>query len=334
MHVATITIDHTKVAGDLTDYVVAVITNSDAGWSTLYAIALEGGGDIRTYKAGGSIELPRENVSFSVSAETGEIHIKYTGTLSGSVDTDIEIHADGSSSEPAVGSTYGRNETWSDYVSVLHFQDNLTDSSGTEDPTGGGTITYDSTNSVAGKSVTTTGVVEYTSTFASNHLGANYTIQTYFHPTSNGTGDYLGYNWSTPARNIFSRRDGDNTFQSYSGGAGSQASILRSSAFANNTDWWTYLVREAQTLKHYKNATVDVENLSLGTANDGIDTGTIFLFSLSRSGNLDEYRIRPSALPLNWISTERENQSSPTTFYSVVAEEASIPQNSNFLMFM
>ena len=35
-HVATVTIDHTKVAGDLTDYVVAVITDSDAGWAELY----------------------------------------------------------------------------------------------------------------------------------------------------------------------------------------------------------------------------------------------------------------------------------------------------------
>ena len=139
-HVATITIDHTKVPGDLTDYVGLIVPDGSAGYAALYALCLEGGGDIRLFKSDDTTELPREVVSFSVSAETGEIHYRYAGTLSSSVDTDIHVYADGSSSDYAVGATYGRNAVWVDYEFVSH-DGGGTDSTGNHSTTAEGGVT-------------------------------------------------------------------------------------------------------------------------------------------------------------------------------------------------
>jgi hypothetical protein len=132
-HVADVTIDNTEVAADLTDYPVYVdLSDLPASfWSTVAS----GGGDIRCYKSDGTTELAREVVSCDTTAETGELHLLYSGTLSSSVDTVIQIHADGSSADYAAGATYGRNEVWSDYGAVYHMADNpsggtLTDATG------------------------------------------------------------------------------------------------------------------------------------------------------------------------------------------------------------
>ena len=92
-HVANLTVDNTKVAANATDFPVYVdLSDMNA---TFWSTVANGGGDIRIFKSDGTTELAREVVSCDTSGETGELHFKYTGTLSSSVDTEIQIHADG-----------------------------------------------------------------------------------------------------------------------------------------------------------------------------------------------------------------------------------------------
>src|SRR5690606_31104823 len=91
-------------------------------WSTV----ANGGGDIRLYKADGTTELAREVVSCDTSGETGEVHVKYAGTLSSTVDTVIQVHADGTSSDYAAGATYGSEAVWTEYAGVWHLPNGTT----------------------------------------------------------------------------------------------------------------------------------------------------------------------------------------------------------------
>lgn len=149
--VATVTIDNTQVSSDLTNFVVYVRLSDMPAvfWSTV----ANGGGDIRCYKSDGTTELAREVVSCNTSTETGELHIRYAGTLSSTVDTEIQIYADGVSSDYAVTATYGRNNVWTDYDAVYHMEGDpsttLTDSTGNGyDMT---TTSMTSANEVTGK---------------------------------------------------------------------------------------------------------------------------------------------------------------------------------------
>lgn len=127
-----ITIDHTQVDADLTDFPVYVdLSEMPSGfWSTVTSDC----GDIRVTKDDGTTELAREVVSCDTTAETGELHFKYDGTLSSTVDTTVRIYYDGSSSDYATTATYGRNAVWSHAYCVLHMSETsgntLNDSTG------------------------------------------------------------------------------------------------------------------------------------------------------------------------------------------------------------
>ena len=136
MHVANITIDKDKVDSDLTDFPI-YIDLSDLP-SSFWDTVVNGGGDIIVYKSDGTTELAREVVSCDTGTDTGELHIKYSGTLSGSSDTTIQIHADGSSSEPASDATYGSEAVWSDYEAVYHLTDTNDSTSNDNDLTNNG----------------------------------------------------------------------------------------------------------------------------------------------------------------------------------------------------
>lgn len=116
----TITIDHTKVLNDLTDFPIYVKPTD------LWAVTLTDAQSIRVFKSDGSTELPREIVS------KDEMHIKTD--LSSSADTVLRVVMDWVSSDYGVTTTYGRNNVWSsDFQGVWHMNEigaTATDSSG------------------------------------------------------------------------------------------------------------------------------------------------------------------------------------------------------------
>jgi len=317
-HVATITIDHTKVPGDLTDYVGLIVPDGSAGYSALYALCLEGGGDIRLFKSDDTTEIAREIVTFSVSSETGEIHYRYAGTLSSSVDTDIHVYADGSSSDYGVTATYGRNAVWVDYRGVWHMQADGTDSTGNLNNTDVG-LTYAAAQigdgavyNASGDRITTT-----TGTSPANV----YNFQSWFKTVSTNQQPIFTY----------TNAGGDTT-------SGYQISLVVNSsgnisATAGPTTSGTY--RDGAWYKvdftgdGSGNGKLYVDgalNVSGGAHNPGSTTlypmvgrnaGAV---KRSFGGTLDEVRWRlGDNLSADWIETEYNNQNSYSTFYSVAA---------------
>ncbi len=340
-HVATITIDHTKVAADLTDYPVLVVANGDAGWAELYALATEGGGDIRVFKSDDTTELPREIVSFTVAGEAGEIHIKYSGTLSSTVDTDIHIYADGTSGDYATTATYGRNNVWTDFLAVYHLN-GLTDSKGTYDLTNNSAVTFGSTNAKIGNASiynqTNANYLYHNSAYGRSYNSA-YSLSLWLYTDDNPTTDYdiaeilvtgnpgqrmrmlYEYNGGSRRIRMYQNTSVGTTFFDISGNIG--ATTARYDITFSGT-----------AIYMYKNATATHSNVS-NNANGGSLGGTtrVSLGNTSASGytaplkgKIDEFRYRSSVTSGNTITTEYNNQNSPSTFYSVAAISGSIPQ--------
>jgi hypothetical protein len=124
-----LTIDHTKVAADQTDFPVYVdLSNMPAGFHS--HVNQTDGRDIRVTTSNGVTELPREVVFYNSTSDTGELYFKYSGTLSSSTDTNVYIYYGNSgASDYAVTNTYGRNNVWnSNYMTVQHLKDTTTSS--------------------------------------------------------------------------------------------------------------------------------------------------------------------------------------------------------------
>jgi len=338
-HVATITIDHTKVPGDLTDYVGLIVPDGSAGYSALYALCLEGGGDIRLFKSDDTTELAREIVTFSVSAETGEIHYKYSGTLSSSVATDIHVYADGSSAEPAAGSTYGSEAVWDDYSLVYHMND-LT-STTTQDSTGNGNVgtlqsAMTETTGKIGKAQDQTSSADRITSLAdatiNNMFDDGGTVQFWLNSKAART--------ANSGSGSFAHFLNKGSVQFYFGG-----DAYLAHAFTTTGGRWDYNLAGAfptgsyqlyhiyynnssisNDPKWYKNASLLSATGSVnpsGTRTSDSDTGlTVGDFSSGTrtyNGIWDEFRIRKSEVSANQITAEYNNQNSYSTFYSVAA---------------
>ena len=316
-NVANITIDSSKVDADLTDYPV-YINLADLP-SSFWDTVANGGGDIRVYKSDGTTQLAREVVSCDTSAETGELHVKYTGTLSSSTDTVIQIWADGSSSEPASDSTYGSEAVWDDYWIVSH-NGGKTNSSSIS-------MTITSQNSATASNVGKIGEgTDFNGTNQSYTIPSGtftttpseFTLQAWIKDEDANTGSnrravHIGDNMTAQLRDL-----GDGTFAfGISDGGFPQVST------PINDDTWYLIhgtVKNVGTQYIYKNG---VEAASLNwtkNIHDGGDALSVIGSSNSYTnffgGIVDELRSRPLQLSADWISTEYNNQNSPSTFYS------------------
>jgi len=329
-HVATITIDHTKVPGDLTDYVGLIVPDASAGYSALYALCLEGGGDIRLFKSDDTTELAREIVSFSVTDETGEIHYKYAGTLSSSVDTDIHVYADGSSSDYAVGATYGRNNVWGAFELVWHMREG----SGTtvSDSTGNGHIgNFENSpawtssglfgNAVSFSAATSNKRVRATGVKASdlNINGANArTVSWWAKQDSGGASGWpmsVGANSSNAM--FTSRYLGSNNWRLNSFGGD-----LDYTQASTDGNWiLQHAMYSGSALEAYVNG-VDKGNYSRTiNTSDGTDfqIGNAVDANVQYKGLISSVRVKSSRISDNALTTEYNNQDSYSTFYSVAA---------------
>jgi len=341
-HVATITIDYTKVPGDLTDYVGLIVPDGSAGYSALYALCLEGGGDIRLFKSDDTTELAREIVTFSVSAETGEIHYKYSGTLSSSVDTAIHVYADGSSADYAVGATYGRNNVWSAYAGVWHLGEasgTRTDSTGNNNLIDNNTVT--SGAGQIGDAAELNGSNEYLSITDTAQSGlepsTEFTITAYIKTnTVSGSHNIAGkYRNDTNQRqyifDVFN--DGFRSVVSTAGiNSGATVRDCRVTGVFNAGSWYHVALNvdvTTEDFKHYVDGSYVANATESGNLGASVFNGTadfqIGSYNIGGSqtshfdGLLDEVRFTSSTLSANWITTEYNNQNSYSTFYSVAA---------------
>lgn len=344
-HVANVTIAAAQVAADLTDFPVYVdLSDLPAGfWSTVAS----GGGDIRCYKSDGTTQLPREVVTCDTGTETGELWVLFDGVLSSSSDTVIQIHADGSSSEPAAGSTYGSEAVWAAYDLVMHLQG----SSPLKDSASSATYTFtDGGNGATGDTGQIGDGVQFgrDSYIATRGIGGTGKNQLTVSAWVRLDGIYGGAaehtivdSWASGALQFMFR------YETGSGGAralqfymhdGATQSALATDIDLHSAGSGPFLVHgvldSGGTMRVYKDATASSATDTAGTY--GVSSPATMRVGTSvvnNSGNdywdglLDEVRVSTDVgVSADWISTEHANQSAPGTFYTAAAPAGGITE--------
>ena len=334
-----ITIDHTKVGADQTDFIVFVnLADMVLAGADIFDTCRSDGGDIRATKSDGTTQLATELVAIDTTAKTGELHIKFAGTLSSSVDTVIRIYYNGTDTALAVSDTYGRNAVWSDYVAVYHYNGDpsgtapqLTDSTGNgRDGTSVGSMTSgDLIDGLFGKAWDFDGSNDYAHANGSvadfwladmsvTVVAKNPTTSTTFFPWFIGPLASAYSKWAITDTLIYRRN---------SSTVGPHITLSPTNQV--DTDWH-HLAYTGKSGGHYAyNDGVDAGNdtdsrTMLGMATpDNIGLGGLFCYNGGRQYSTvqnEELRYRSGQLSATWISTEANNLTSASTFYSVGAE--------------
>lgn len=359
-----VTISSAQVAADLTDYPIYIsLADLSKAGADIFDTCRSDGGDIRVTKSDGTTELPREVVFIDTTAKTGELHVKYSGTLSGSSDTTIRIWYNGVDTEPAASSTYGSENVWSDYEIVHHMQQDPSGSSpqmldstanNQDGVTAGSMTSGDSVDGkLAGKAIDFDGVDD-DMTIADSVLLGNifdsyttvWTLQAWYKPNVSNQG-FKGGKFPFPGW-VFGGLSSTNESVHARQNAAQEDRITGSGTIGTSGTWYMahYTNTNSYTATDFKLYT----NGSLGTtstSDDGLtEVGNISnsqSFKLGsdsdakRSQVVDEFRIRLSDLGTNWISTEYTNHNSPATFYSTsdeISGGGGGGVNANFFAFM
>ena len=328
-HVADVTIDSAEVDADLTDFIVFIDLsdmNTDF-WSTV----ANGGGDIRVYKEGGSTELAREVVSCDTTGETGELWLKYTGTLSSTVDTVIEIHADGVSSDYAVTATYGRNNVWSNFDMVTHDY-GTTDSTGNSRTRNGINGNTAATGPNGWDAVDLDGVdswIKYNNAAWFEWENQDFAVWVASKLDSTADGRFWSRQvGSAPTTTL--RYNGSNSYYIlYKNQANTATIFVIGTVFTpGTTDWHWYVStydHSATTGYYFIDGDQKGSNTNAGAGDFSDGTEDLYFGNFLDAntgeeidGDLAELRVATSFVPSEeWTAAEYSNQNTSTTFYTV-----------------
>ena len=320
-----ITVDNTLVDDDVTDFPVYV----DLGDlpSGFFSNVQSDGDDIRITEGDGLTELPYELVSINTGSQTGELHFK--ADLSSTTDSMFFIYYENAgASGYSAGATYGSQNVWTNNFSLRYALD--------DDPTGSSPQFLDSTSNSSdavalsgmtagdvisgqiGESIdldgTDGGVFQTPLAFT-----GEFTFSTWWYQNSS-VGDGRGFAVSTNAGatekigpwtggNVFVRTisSSDQSVSNPSDDAWHHIVVTRDSS--NKVD--LYIDGGAPNRLYgdvAQSGTSDWENF-------GGQSGQRF------EGSLDELRFASVKRSDGWVTTEFNNQSNATGFYSVSNEE-------------
>ncbi len=343
-----LTIDHTKVAADQTDFPVYVDLSNMPG-SFLSHINQTDGRDIRVTKADGITELPREVVFYNAAAKTGELYFKYTGTLSSTTDTSIYLYyGNPTASDYAVTATYGRNNVWTNSIAAawhLEEQGNGTageykDATGVNNGQGGNGVSSavpTQTNSgqvgkaqsfdgasdwivvphnaslVPSSNVTVSAWVKF------NQVTTQFLLRKYCATCVNAAESY-GLWLDSRGRVYFDLEDsGHPTTYSY---ARTNDNVISAGVWYLITGVW-----DSGGMKIYVNGTDDTfytSDIPSGNLVGSTDTFRIGAQSTGTTllnGIMDEARVSSTGRSATWITTEYNNEYSPSTFFKSQGNE-------------
>ena len=332
-----ITINASEVDATLTNFPVYVDLSTLG--SDFFNTVRSDGGDIRVTGSDEESEMPVEVVWIDTGAEAGEIHFR-ADTLSATEDTTFYIYfGNASATLPAVTSTYGRNNVWSNgYEAVYHLQETgngttgeFLDSTGNNrNATGGGGVPSQT------PSATTTflGTGQFfnitNNQFITNNLTASQL-------NLGGAGQKSISMWAFT--NSMAGGDGPALFQLGSTGTNLQdfslrtnsATVWRTQLWGSDIDWtypqaigqWTHFVQDydGSTVRNFANGVVE------SSAARALNTTNAENFRIGRwrngywDGVIDEVRVSSVARSADWYAAEHSNQINPVTFYATSTTE-------------
>ncbi len=347
-HRIKLTIDHTKVGDNLSDFPVyfdlGQIDSGDTFWSTVKSA----GEDLRITHIDGHREVPIEIVDIHTGNKTGEIHFK--SDLSDSNDTIFYLYF-GNSSASTYNATdpYGAQNVWNaNYKGVWHFSGSsateiLDSTSNNNDVTSStGTISYNQTGQtgqaihVGASDACYLEVPDNDSlTFGDGSNDDPLTLISWFkvadlNDSVNILRKYVNpYEWMTQYHGTNQNLRAFFRDQS----AGHNIDIHANDTNIVTADTWVHSVvtysgnENVSGVKIYMDAT---ENVSY-YQNTGVsytameNTSSPLRMAWVGSGSelfMSEARVMAGELSSEWISTEYNNQNSPSTFYTLGDTEA------------
>ncbi len=291
------------------------------------------GYDIRPYSDSSlSTALTYELESYDGSAGTVVMWVKIPSINVGSVVYlaygDASLSSDGSSSS-----------TWSNgYVEVLHMNDNAASTAVTAE-VGGNGVSNNNTSSMTtagkiGKSLSfipaNSDAVNFDNKFTAT--GGEYTIDFWSNPGGSGAFDTMAYNLNVGRYWIYSH-DGGNW-----GGNTHAVSVADSVDGSNNLSatnsvpdsTWTHVVitldASGNVSKAYINGVLD-PSTNVFTGMDFNGAGILFslMATYNQAGSfaqgiLDQWTFSTTVRSANWIATEYNNESAPSTFATLGTE--------------
>ncbi|TFF93637.1 DUF2341 domain-containing protein, partial [Candidatus Thorarchaeota archaeon] len=327
-----ITIDHTLVVDDLTDFPV-MVDIYDADLRT----DVQADGDDISFKTG-DMPVDFEIELFDQDYNSSHAHLVAwvkVPSLSSTTDTIITMMY-GNPEAPPMSST----SVWDEFEVVHHMN---------EDPSG---TVYDSTsNNHHGTSYGTQGSEDAVSGQIDGAIDFDNETQDVIGIGQIYTDDWTGFTMSawiredesrdcrvfsksettTPSQHIITMRISGTTptFRIWTDGTGGLGNSYDATGYSVNLGQWHYLVWRWSAIDERIYAYLD-GNMILNVTHDG-DTiyDSVEVFTLGNTdltnsryfdGVIDEARLTQSVRAQSWISTEYNNMNDPSTFYSVGSE--------------
>jgi len=324
-----ITVDHTKVDADLTDFPVFISLSSN---SDLAAYAQGDGDDILFTSSNGTTKLSHEIEGFDNSTGKLIAWVKVP-SLSGSTGTDIYMYYGNSS----CGNQEDVTGVWdSNFKGVWHLNqttggaDAILDStSNNNDGTDNGNPTLGVTGQI-GNAIDFNGSTDYMQVPSSNSLklAGGLTIEAWINVDSWGNWKNIVFKGDNSASNT------DYQFALVSNGLawdGTLAGAWRTKYFntSQDTGTWIYVVvtHDTSTVKCYRGGSEISSQSDAGAIYESDVVLGIAAVAYSGTslldGKVDEVRISDKARSADWIKTCYNNQNSPSSFYTLGLEDVS-----------
>jgi hypothetical protein len=264
---------------------------------------------------------------------TGELHVLIP-FLDSSQDTVLSIYADGSSADYAVDDPFGRNAVWGDYSRVFHLR-SLVDSTGnSSDLTAVATASVDDIDSPLGRGATLDGNSDYFTGDNPSYTTGDFTLQAWVKTSDVARNDIATAGDGGPGSERFGLNQSGTGVLSGAIDDGSSAVFPSGSTSLTDNAWHsTHAVFDrSASIYGYVDGSLDytsasisgvgsvlsAEPLYIGARDGGVGVRTDQVWD----GALSEVRFRPSDLSANWITTEYNNQSDPSSFYTATDPNA------------
>ncbi|MEZ4104351.1 MAG: DUF2341 domain-containing protein [Candidatus Paceibacterota bacterium] len=332
-----ITVHSTNIDENLTDFPVYIDLNNFG--TNFFDRINSDGGDIRITESDGISEVPREVVSASTTAETGEVYFK-APTLSSTTDTVFYIYyGNATATDYAVDDTYGAENVWdSNYLGVYHLYETstgvaneFTDSTANGNHgRGENTLPSPTTGKIGGGQDMANGHIDLGSGFTDIGTNNEYTIETWVNLDASGDyslvsqwgGGASGYLWWADAAGV------GTGFCHYTDGTYTPTNIWATGSDCQSDD--------SQTIGSWQYGAIRYENGSANTHINGTTTGAVVTglsysqagvpFSIGSeqgnnnnraiNGQMDEVRISSIDRGSAWVRASYLNQSTTTDFYT------------------
>jgi Concanavalin A-like lectin/glucanases superfamily/Domain of unknown function (DUF2341) len=315
-----ITIDHTKVAATQTSFPVLISFASDA---SLAANALANGNDILFTAADGTTKLNHEIESYNSS--TGELVAwVLVPNLSSTVDTQIYLYF----GNPSASNQQNVPGTWasSNYGGVWHLPNgsSLSLADSTANANNGTNHGATATTGKIDGAASLNGSGQYVSTPATSMpaINGNLTISGWFYVPS-----YVGFATRDIATLYSSAGTADQlriTGSGYLQVSEWGGAIAVTGTHSITTNAWHYaaFTYDGSTASLYLDGTLD--NSATPSVQSG-SSSNVYIGSYSGgefwNGALDEIRVSNTTRSAAWIQTEWNNESSPSSFFSIGSVE-------------